>query len=73
MDEGLDTQLRLQIRAEALDHLMRACLAIVTARAGASMMTGSATERRIREALFMQVQAQTAATRAAMQDLALER
>ena len=73
MDEGLDTQLRLQIRAEALDHLMRACLAIVTARAGASMMTGIATERRIREALFMQVQAQTAATRAAMQDLALER
>jgi alkylation response protein AidB-like acyl-CoA dehydrogenase len=73
IDDNLDVESRLRIRAEALDHLMRACLAIVTARAGASMVTGSATERRIREALFMQVQAQTAATRAAMQDLALER
>jgi alkylation response protein AidB-like acyl-CoA dehydrogenase len=73
IDQELDIDLRLQLRAEALDLLMRACLAIVTARAGSSMMTGSSTERRIREALFMQVQAQTAATRAAMQDLALER
>ena len=73
IDQELDVDLRLQLRAEALDLAMRACLAIVTARAGASMMTGSSTERRMREALFMQVQAQTAATRAAMQDLALER
>ncbi len=73
IDQDRDVELRLQLRAEALDLLMRSCLAIVTARAGASMMTGTATERRVREALFMQVQAQTAATRAAMQDLALER
>ena len=72
IDQDLDVDLRLKIRAEALDLLMRACLAVVTARAGASMMSGCAAERRVREALFMQVQAQTSATRAAMQDLALE-
>lgn len=72
IDQDLDVELRLTIRAEALDLLMRACLAVVTARAGASMMSGCSAERRVREALFMQVQAQTAATRAAMQDLALE-
>lgn len=73
IDQDLDVGIRLRLRAEALDLVMRACLAIVTARAGASMLTGSSTERRVREALFMQVQAQTAATRAAMQDLALGR
>lgn len=73
IDQDLDVKIRLKIRAEALDLLMRACLAVVTARAGASMMSGCAAERRVREALFMQVQAQTSATRAAMQDLALER
>ena len=73
IDQDLDVDLRLKIRAEALDLLMRACLAVVTARAGASMMSGCAAERRVREALFMQVQAQTSATRAAMQELALER
>ena len=72
IDQDLDVELRLKIRAEALDLLMRACLSVVTARAGASMMTGCSAERRVREALFMQVQAQTAATRASMQDLALE-
>jgi alkylation response protein AidB-like acyl-CoA dehydrogenase len=70
-EANVDTRLRL--RAEALDHLMRACLSVVTARAGASMIEGCSAERRVREALFMQVQAQTAATRAAMQELALER
>jgi hypothetical protein len=73
IDQDLDVDVRLTIRAEALDLLMRACLAVVTARAGASMMSGCSAERRVREALFMQVQAQTAATRAAMQDLALDR
>jgi alkylation response protein AidB-like acyl-CoA dehydrogenase len=69
----IDVDLRLQLRAESLDLVMRACLAVVTARAGASMIHGCSAERRVREALFMQVQAQTAATRAAMQELALER
>ena len=73
IDEGIDVAIRLRLRAEALDLLMRACLAVVTSRAGASMLTGSSIERRVREALFMQVQAQTAATRAAMLDLALEK
>lgn len=70
-DARVDT--RLAIRALALDHLMRATTAVVTARAGAAMLSGSSAERRVREALFMQVQAQTAVTRAAMIDLALER
>ena len=73
IDEDADIETRLRLRALALDHVMRACTAIVTARAGASMMAGSSTERRMREALFMQVQAQTSATRAAMLELALER
>jgi alkylation response protein AidB-like acyl-CoA dehydrogenase len=72
IDMSLDVDTRLRLRAEALDLLMRSCIAVVTARAGASMMTGCAAERRVREALFMQVQAQTASTRAAMQELALE-
>ena len=73
IDQDLDVESRLKIRAEALDLLMRASLAVVTARAGASMIAGCTAERRVREALFMQVQAQTAATRAAMQEFALER
>jgi len=73
IDDNADVAIRLRLRALALDHLLRACTAVVTARAGASMISGCATERRMREALFLQVQAQTAATRGAMLDLALER
>jgi alkylation response protein AidB-like acyl-CoA dehydrogenase len=71
IDNEVDIDTRLHVRAEALDLVMRACTAHVSARAGASMLLGCSAERRVREALFMQVQAQTAATRAAMQDLAL--
>ena len=56
---------RLRLRAEALDLCVRAATAAVTARAGAAMLTGTQTERRVREAMFLQVQAQTASTREA--------
>lgn len=64
---------RLELRATSLDLALRAATAVVIARAGAAMRAGHEAERRIREALFLQVQAQTAATRAASLDLILER
>lgn len=54
---------RLRLRAEALDLAVRATTATVVASAGAAMRAGSPAGRRAREALFLQVQAQTAAGR----------
>lgn len=64
---------RLELRAASLDLGVRAATAVVIARAGAAMRSGHETERRVREALFLQVQAQTAASRAASLDLVLRR
>ena len=44
---------------------VEAATAVVTARAGAAMYSGCSAERRVREAMFLQVQAQTARTREA--------
>jgi len=44
---------------------VEATTAVITAQAGASMRTGCNAERRLREAMFLQVQAQTAVTRSA--------
>jgi alkylation response protein AidB-like acyl-CoA dehydrogenase len=63
---------RLAIRAASLDLVLRATTAVIVARAGAAMRSGHDAERRVREALFLQVQAQTAATRAASMDVMLE-
>ena len=60
--DGAD-QSRLALRAESLDLATRAATAVITAKAGASMQRGCTAERRLREAMFLQVQAQTAATR----------
>lgn len=60
--DGAD-QARLALRAESLDLATRAATAVITAKAGASMQRGCTAERRLREAMFLQVQAQTAATR----------
>ena len=60
--DGAD-QARLTLRAESLDLATRAATAVITAKAGASMQRGCTAERRLREAMFLQVQAQTAATR----------
>lgn len=65
--------LRLQLRAASLDLATRSAQANVTARAGASMLTGCAAERRLRESMFLLVQAQTADTRAASLSLELGR
>lgn len=72
-DADADPEMRRALRAEALDLAVQSALAVVTARAGAAMQRGGAAERRMREALFLQVQAQTAATRAASLDLLRDR
>jgi alkylation response protein AidB-like acyl-CoA dehydrogenase len=72
-DPGFALARRLGLRAASLDLALRAATAVVIARAGAAMRSGHEAERRIRDALFLQVQAQTAATRAASLDLILER
>ncbi len=64
-DPGTPIAQHLALRARALDFLMRATTAVIVARAGAAMRSGQSAERRVREALFMQVQAQTAASRRA--------
>ena len=51
------------LRAQALDLAMRCAQAAVIANAGAAMHTGSPAERRLREASFLLVQAQTADSR----------
>ena len=64
---------RLAVRAASLDLAVRAAQSVVTVRAGASMRRGRSAERRVREAMFLMVQAQTAATRAASLVLLAER
>ena len=54
---------RLEARAASLDLVVRAAQSVVVARAGAAMRRGQSAERRLREAMFLQVQAQTRATR----------
>lgn len=71
-DEGAIEE-RRALRAQSLQQALDAALAVVTARSGAAMMRGGSAERRLREAAFMQVQSQTAASRAASLDLALRR
>jgi alkylation response protein AidB-like acyl-CoA dehydrogenase len=57
---------RLRWRAAALDLAMRATSSVVTARAGSGMATPRSAERRVREAMFLAVQAQTRASRDAL-------
>lgn len=54
---------RLDLRAASLDLVVRATTAVVIARAGAGVRSGTSAERRVREALFLQIQAQTADSR----------
>lgn len=64
-DSDGDSNERVAMRAQALRLAVEATTAVVTARAGAAMYSGCSAERRVREAMFMQVQAQTERTRAA--------
>jgi hypothetical protein len=65
MDDGDGADTRIALRAQALRLAVEATTAVITAQAGASMRTGCNAERRLREAMFLQVQAQTAVTRSA--------
>ena len=56
---------RLELRAASLDLVVRAATAVVIARAGAGVRSGTSAERRVREAMFLQIQAQTADSRRA--------
>ena len=56
---------RLELRAASLDLVVRAATAVVIARAGAGVRSGTSAERRVREAMFLQVQAQTVDSRRA--------
>lgn len=62
-DQGGAESERIELRVRSLDLVAQATRAVVIARAGAAMMLGRTAERRIREAMFLQVQAQTARTR----------
>jgi alkylation response protein AidB-like acyl-CoA dehydrogenase len=68
-DAGASAHVRVELRARSLDLVMRATTSVVVARAGGAMLQPSSAERRVREALFLQVQAQTARTRAAQLEL----
>lgn len=65
MDDDASPDARIELRARSLALAVEATTAVVTAQAGAAMQSGCSAERRVREAMFLQVQAQTAATRAA--------
>lgn len=56
---------RLAVRAEALEVMVDATTALVTASAGAGMASSSPAQRLARDALFLVVQAQTSAVRSA--------
>jgi len=56
---------RLELRAASLDLVVRAATAVVIARAGAGVRSGTSAERRVREAMFLQIQAQTGDSRRA--------
>jgi len=58
-----------QLRARALELAMRAAQAAVIAHAGSAMLAGAPVQRHLREASFLQVQAQTADSRRAALDL----
>ena len=57
-----------QLRAQALQLAMRSAQATLIAQAGAAMHSGSAAERRLREASFLLVQAQTSESQRASLD-----
>lgn len=59
----------VNLRVLTLEFAVKCAVAVITASSGGSMLTGGEAERRVREAMFLQVQAQTQETR----DAALER
>lgn len=63
---GFSPEELLSVRVQTLELAREASTAVVIALAGASMQSGSTAERRMREAMFLQVQAQTSQSREAL-------
>ena len=53
----------INLRVQTLEFAVKCAVAVVTATSGGAMITGGEAERRVREAMFLQVQAQTQETR----------
>jgi alkylation response protein AidB-like acyl-CoA dehydrogenase len=49
----------ISLRVQILEFAVKCTVAVITASSGSAMMSGNAAERRVREAMFLQVQAQT--------------
>lgn len=75
MDQGAtaETQDLITVRVEILELARDSAAAVVIARAGAGMQSGRSAERRVRESLFLQIQAQTEITRNATLQLMSDR
>jgi len=53
----------VDLRVRVLEFAVKCAVAVITAVSGGAMITGGEAERRLREAMFLQVQAQTQETR----------
>jgi len=49
----------ISLRVQILGFAVKCTVAVITASSGSAMISGNAAERRVREAMFLQVQAQT--------------
>ena len=63
----------IALRATSLDLATEAAVTALTARAGAGVLSGCDQERRVREAMFLRIQAQTADSRSASLQRIIER
>lgn len=70
--DNADVPSLVRTRAEILELARDSAAAVVIARAGAGMQSGRSAERRVRESMFLQVQAQTEITRNASLELMRE-
>lgn len=75
MDLGAQAQTEdlIAARVEVLELARDSAAAVVIARAGAGMQSGRSAERRVRESMFLQIQAQTDITRLATLQLMRDR
>jgi len=53
----------INLRVQTLEFAVKCAVAVITTTSGGAMITGGEAERRVREAIFLQVQAQTQETR----------
>jgi hypothetical protein len=53
----------VSLRVQILEFAVECAIAVITASSGGAMLMGNAAERRAREAMFLQIQAQTQETR----------